>query len=210
MLRILTACFAMLLICGVCRAADESKSDKPDGKWTPIWDGKTLTGWHIIDKGEWSIADGILIGKHPNPKEGFGHLVSDKTYTDFTARVVFKAVKGNSGFYFRIRKGGNSGVTGFQAEIDATKDVGGLYETNGKAWVLQPKPEDVKKYFKPGEWNEMIVRAKGDKITVWVNGAKSADIDYPKAVSKEGHFALQMHGGQDMEIHFKSVELLAD
>jgi hypothetical protein len=200
-LVILTA----LLIDPVTLLADDAK---PDGDWRPLWDGKTLSGWHKIGFGEWKVVDGLLVGDHPNVKEDYGHLVSDKTYKDFTARVVFKAVKGNSGLYFRIRKEGFSGVTGFQAEIDASKDVGGLYETNGKGWVVQPKVEDVKKFFKSQAWNEMIIRAKGDRLQVWVNGMRTADIDYPQAKSKEGHFALQVHGGQAVQVMFKSIEIL--
>jgi hypothetical protein len=36
----------------------------------------------------------------------------------------------------------------FQAEIDADRDDGGLYETNGRAWVYKPREEDVKKWFR--------------------------------------------------------------
>lgn len=177
--------------------------------WAPLWDGKTLAGWHKIGQGQWKIEDGILIGDHSNAKEDFGHLVTDKTFKDFTIRVVFKADQGNSGVYFRIAEKGFSGVTGYQAEIDATKDIGGLYETNGRSWVVQPKPEDVKKYFKEGDWNTMVVSAHGDRIKVTVNGTTTADINDPKC-SKDGHIALQMHGGQSMRVEFKSVELLEE
>src|SRR5690242_1656419 len=118
-------------------------------QWKPLWDGKTLSGWHIIGKGKWEIEDGTIHATHPKEEKEFGHLVTDKVYKDFTVRLKFKALKGNSGLYFRIEEKGHSGVSGFQAEIDATKDVGGLYETNGRAWVVKPTPEDVSKWFTP-------------------------------------------------------------
>src|SRR4051794_37348916 len=73
----------------------------------PIFDGKTLTGWHSIGEGQWKVEDGMIVGRHPKEKD-FGHLVTDKSYKDFTARLKFKSVKGNSGLYFRITLGGFS------------------------------------------------------------------------------------------------------
>ena len=178
-------------------------------KWKPLWDGKTFNGWHIIGKGEWKIIDGAIRGTHKKEEQEFSHLVTDKVYRDFTVRLKYKAVKGNSGLYFRIEEKGYSGVSGFQAEIDAEKDAGGLYETNGRAWVSQPKPEDVKRYFKPGQWNEMTVSAHGGHIVVHVNGIKSAELkDDPGR--REGRFALQVHGGQDCEVWFKDIEIMAE
>ncbi len=175
-------------------------------KWTPLWNGKTLDGWHIIGRGEWKIEDGAIHGTHAANVEDYGHLVTDRTFRDFTIRLKFKAVAGNSGLYFRVAKEGFSGVTGFQAEIDAVKDVGGLYETNGRAWVSQPTPEQVASWFKPGEWNDLTVTARGGHIVVHVNGKKSAELsDDPGR--REGHFALQVHGSEHVDVWFKDIEI---
>ena len=122
-------------------------------------------------------------------------------------RLKFKAVQGNSGLYFRVDKvKGAVGVHGFQAEIDPANDVGGLYETGGRAWVVQPTPEQVKKYFKPGQWNQMTVTAEGRHVVVHVNGQKTAELkDDPGRL--EGHIALQLHGGQDMHVEFQDIEI---
>lgn len=175
--------------------------------WKPLWDGKSLAGWRVVGKGEWKIEDGALRGTNVKSEKVYGHLISEQSFSDFTIRLKFKAVKGNSGLYFRIAEKGFSGITGFQAEIDASKDVGGLYETNGRSWVVQPKPEQVATWFKPGEWNTMQVSAKGGDIVVEINGKKSAELrDDPGR--RDGPFALQVHGGQDVEVWFKDLELL--
>ena len=175
--------------------------------WKPLWDGKTFAGWHIIGKGEWKIEDGIIHTTHAKEEKEFGHLVSDKQFSDFTVRLDYKAIKGNSGLYFRIDEKGRTGVAGFQAEIDATKDAGGLYETDGRAWVSQPSAEDVKKWFKPQEWNSMTVSAHGRWLAVDVNGHRSAELrDDPGRL--EGHLALQTHGNLDCELYFKNIEIL--
>ena len=75
--------------------------------------------------------------------------------------------------------------------------------------VSQPKPEEVKRWFKPGQWNEMTVSAHGGHIVVLVNGIKSAELkDDPGR--REGRFALQVHAGQDCEVWFKDIEIMAE
>ncbi|NQX00775.1 DUF1080 domain-containing protein [bacterium] len=175
--------------------------------WRSLWDGKTLTGWRVIGEGSWKIEDGMIHGANVASQKEYGHLVSDQSFGDFTIRLKFKALKGNSGLYFRIEEKGFSGVTGFQAEIDATKDVGGLYETNGRSWVSQPTGEAVASWFKPGEWNEMIVSAKGGHIIVRINGKVSAELPDDSG-RKEGRFALQVHGSQDVDVWFKDLEIM--
>jgi 3-keto-disaccharide hydrolase len=174
--------------------------------WHKLWDGKTLAGWHVIGKGEWKVVDGAIHGTHDRSEAEFGHLVTDRAFTNFTVRLRYKAVKGNSGLYFRIEEKGYSGVSGFQAEIDPDKDAGGLYETNGRAWVVQPKPEDVKRWYKPNQWNEMTVTARGRNVVVHVNGQKSAEIkDDPGRLS--GKIALQLHAGQDGDVWFRDIQI---
>jgi hypothetical protein len=198
--RTLLIALVLAAACASARAAEN---------WKALWDGQTLMGWHVIGKGEWKIIDGAIRGTHAKEEKDFGHLVTDRTYRDFTVRLKYKAVKGNSGLYFRIEEKGFSGVSGFQAEIDPEKDGGGLYETNGRSWVSQPKPEDVKRWFKPGQWNEMTVSARGGHIVVQVNGLQSAELkDDPGR--REGRFALQLHGGQDCEVWFKDIEIKAE
>jgi hypothetical protein len=172
----------------------------------PMWDGKSLEGWHVSGKGSWKIEDGAIHGTSVRTEKEFGHLVTDRDYTNFTVRVNYKAVKGNSGVYFRVAEKGFSGVTGFQAEIDPEKDAGGLYETNGRSWVSQPKPEDVKRWYKPGVWNEMIVIAHGGNITVTVNGQVTAKLTNDPGRAS-GKIALQLHGGQDMDVWFKDLTI---
>ncbi len=190
------------LIAGGCLLADAAQ-------WQPLWDGKTLSGWHIIGKGKWEIVESAIHGTHPKTEKEFGHLVTDKVYKDFTVRLKFKALKGNSGLYFRIEEKGASGVSGFQAEIDADKDVGGLYETNGRTWVSKPTPEDVKKWFKPGEWNEMTVSAHGGHLIVTVNGIKTAEVTNDPGRT-EGRLALQIHANLDCDMWFKDIEIQAE
>ncbi len=176
--------------------------------WKPLFDGKTLAGWHTLPGGKWEVKDGVILGTSQSSQRRHGLLVSDKRFKDFTVRLKYKAVKGNSGLYFRTDKvDGSVGVHGFQAEIADVNDIGGLYETGGRAWVVKPTPEEVKKYHKVGQWNQMTVSAHGRRIVVHVNGRKTAELKNDPG-RLEGHLGIQLHGGMDMHVEFKDVEIL--
>jgi len=176
--------------------------------WRPLFDGRSLDGWHIIPGGNWQVRGGVIEASNSSSERRHGLLVSDRRYGDFTARLKFKALKGNSGLYFRADKvEGAVAIHGFQAEIDESKDVGGLYETGGRGWVVQPSAEDVAGWFNPGQWNQMTVSAHGRRIVVHVNGQKTAELKDDKG-RLEGHLALQLHGGQDVHVMFKDIEIL--
>jgi hypothetical protein len=194
----------LVILGGVAGAGEEPK-------WKPLWDGKSLDGWHKQGGGTWEVQDGVLVGRNAASEPQHGHLVTDRKFTDFTIRLKYKSVKGNSGFYFRVAEvGGNVGVNGFQAEIDPRNDPAGLYETGGRGWVARPTAEFVKEHFKPGEWNEMIVTARGRDITTTLNGAKAVELKNDPTRWVEGPIALQLHGGADVEVYFKDVEMLEE
>jgi len=175
--------------------------------WKPAWNGRDFSAAHIIGKGEWKVEDGVIHGTHSKSEKEFGHLVTNDSLDDFVVRMNYKSVKGNSGFYFRIEEKGASGVSGFQAEIDAEKDAGGLYETNGRAWVSNPSPNFLKTFFKPQEWNRMTVYALDRRIATDVNGHRVAELrDDPGRT--QGLFALQLHANQDVDVYFKGLEIL--
>ena len=197
-----------LLLAALFFAAAGCQSAGSNAKWKPLFDGRTLAGWHTLPGGKWQVQNGVIVGTSSKDEKRHGLLVSDQRFGDFTARLKFKVLKGDSGFYFRVDKvESNVGVHGFQAEIDMGDEVGGLYETGGRAWVVKPSPEEVKKYFKPQQWNQMTVSAHGRHIVVHVNGHKTAELkDDPGRL--EGHLALQLHGSKDMNVMFKDIEML--
>lgn len=184
-----------------------SRYEDAKEEWQALFDGKTLKGWHALPGGTWSVEDGIIVGRSEQKEERHGILISDKQYKNFEIEIVFKSVEGNSGLYFRVDEIGDTyGVLGFQAEIHPSESVGGLYETGGRQWVAQPTEEDVRKYNKAGDWNTMRVRAVNGDITVTVNGTTTASLHNDPG-RKQGHFGLQLHGGQKMLVMFKVVRV---
>lgn len=206
---------AVFSSCNQNAASDNSAESLSDttsqtSNWELLFNHVNLEGWHALPGGEWTVEDGVIIGKSPIDEPLHGILLSDSIYTDFQLKVVYKAVKGNSGVYFRVEKVGDSdSVNGLQAEVDADKDAGGLYETGGRLWVVQPTPEDVKKWFKPNDWNEMTIICKGKDVSVFVNGYKTADLKNDPGRTS-GYIGLQLHGSMDMEVRFKDILINKD
>lgn len=176
--------------------------------WKPLFDGKTLDGWHAIPGGKWEVLDGVVRGISEKSEKRHGLLVTDGIFKDFTVRAQFKVTKGDSGFYFRVDESKNQvGVHGFQVEIDTSYETGGLYETGGRGWVVQHAADKKTPWYRKDKWNDLVVSAHGRRTTVRVNGHKSAELmDDPGRTS--GQIALQLHGGQDMLVEYRQIEIL--
>ena len=176
--------------------------------WTELLVPGSFDGWHALPGGTWTWNDGVLEGRITKDDPRHGLLVTDREYDDFEAVLSFRIVKGDSGFYHRVEELGDAiGVSGFQAEIDPTPEVGGLYETRGRGWVIKPDPAMIEELrSRSGEWLEMRVRAVGGEVDVFVDGYPTASLrDDPGR--RRGHLALQLHANMDVEVDFRSLRI---
>ena len=190
-----------LILCMTFSCAKAEKS-------SPLFNGKNLDGWTALPGGTWSVKNGAIVGKSPKSEKRHGMLLSNKQYSDFVVTAKFRVIKGNSGFYFRAaRVDSKVSVNGFQVEVDQSQMTGGLYETGDRAWVSKPTKEEIpKKNYKPGEWTTLELRAVGRDIEVKINGVVSSKLTNDKGRIK-GHFGLQLHGGQDMHVEYKDINI---
>ena len=178
-------------------------------QWINLFNGNDLSGWHSMPGGKWDVKDGVILGTCQKSEKRHGLLVSDKEYSNFILRAKFKVTQGDSGLYFRVQKTKSVvSVKGFQAEVDNSKEVGGLYETAGRAWTKRPDPKLLAKIFKPKDWNQMTITAIGDDITVSINGTTVTELLGDTKCIKKGHIALQLHGSMDMHVEFKDIAIL--
>jgi len=178
--------------------------------FAPLFNGKDLTGWEG-DAKLWIVEDGVLIGRSPGIKYN-DFLATTKTYGDFILRFQVRLVgeKGNSGVQFRSKRvpPPSHEVSGYQADI-STGWWGKLYDESRRNRVLAgPKPEDLQKALKPGEWNDYEVQAVGNKITMSINGVQTVDYteEDPK-IAPDGIIATQIHGGGPMEVQFRNLRI---
>jgi 3-keto-disaccharide hydrolase len=115
------------LLTPLCLAVAFTSSAQTNEKgFVPIFDGKTLTGWHVSAKtgrsraskhksgGRWVVEDGAIVGSQDIPGNG-GIIITDKKYSDFEVKLEMNNDFGpDSGLFLRSTEDGKA----WQAMID--------------------------------------------------------------------------------------------
>jgi hypothetical protein len=234
--RLAGAALVALLLTAAVRA-DDKRADlpKPDADgFITIFNGKDLTGWEGLE-GYWSVQDGVISGHEmkDNSKQTFLVFTgADVKDFELHAKYKFATADGNSGIQFRskVLDPKTYRVGGYQADFDAKAGYdGSIYDEASVAggrgtmsgrgdrtvWDADNQrhneklgDEDLKKYINVGDWNDVVLVAKGSHITYAINGHLMTQLidDSPKAL-KEGVLAFQLHAGFTMEIQFKDVKI---
>ena len=86
----------------------------------------------------------------------------------------------------------------------APKKTGGIYESYGRGWLIEPKPENEKK-LKPTKWNKLKIKVSGDEVTTWLNGKQMVYFKDEKIGKGEGFIALQIHDGGGIKVRWKDI-----
>ena len=181
-----------------------TKDDKPakEPGFTALFDGKSLDGWHIMNKGKFSVKDGVIF-----LDRGSGWLRSDKEYKDFELRLDFRFIDrgADSGVFIRAGKdGANWPDKNYQVQ---TKDDASIADIFPKGYeALKNKKKDKEKLKKvqkkTGEWQSFVITAKGPHLEVKLNGELITTSD--GAVDKAGYIGLQGEGGR---LEFKNIRI---
>lgn len=191
--------FLCAFIClGFCTNAQQNKK---------LFNGKDLNGWTIHGTEKWYVKDGVLICES-GPDKQYGYLSTNKNYKNFILTLEFKQdANGNSGVFFRSQIPEGVKISGWQAEVAPPGlHTGGIYESYGRGWLIQPKKED-EKYLKMGMWNTYEIKAEGDKVTTWLNGHRMCYIKDEKIGQGEGFIALQIHEGGGIKVSWKNIRI---
>ncbi|MGH9470218.1 MAG: 3-keto-disaccharide hydrolase [Terriglobia bacterium] len=182
--------------------AQPAGAAQAQGRWISLFNGKTLSGWHINGTDRWVVEDGAIRAESTSGK--YGYLTTLKTYRNFALRLRFKALsKGNSGLFFHSRITGinpkyGPDIQGMQVEIDPTlgNHTGGIYESGGRGWLMLPSASGEKALKPLGEWNRLELLTDGNHIVTHLNGVKIADYTYSPARFTDGVIGLQIHTGE--------------
>ncbi len=193
-----------------------------EGYWS-VKDG-VLEGSETRDKSKQTFL--VLSASKDDPKR-FGNF-------ELHLKYKFATPTGNSGVQFRskIIDDKTYRVGGYQADFDAdARYDGGFYDEAGVAggrgimagrglkttWDKENKRhneslgrsrEELAATVKKGDWNSMVITAKGNTMRIAINGKVLGELidDSPKAL-QEGVIAFQMHAGYTMTIQFKDVKI---
>jgi hypothetical protein len=199
----------------------------------PLFNGKDLSGWtadvpSADGKPEtppsFIVRDGLLVSKG-DPK---GHLVTDKSYSDYKLEVEYRfpGKPGNCGVLIHASEPRNLNKM-FPKSIEVQMNSGDA----GDFWCIGENievpdmekrrphkegqkfgggPADARRILnltdgseKPlGEWNTMVIECKGDEVIVHVNGVL---VNHgTKSTASSGKIAVQAEG---TEVEFRKLEL---
>ncbi len=181
--------------------------------WVPLFNGRDLSGWRNNGEEKWVVEDGTILCESTAGK--YGYLTTEKTYRDFNLRLRFKGEKpGNSGVFFHSHIVGvdpqhGPDIEGMQVEVDPNvgNHTGGLYESGGRGWVIQPTAEGERALKPVGEWNDLEVSVHGNHIVTRLNGVQIVDYTDPAPKYSEGVIGLQIHVGGGVRVRWKDLDI---
>jgi hypothetical protein len=192
---------------GIAAFAENPESKTEQG-FVSLFNGKDLAGWEGNAK-IWKVEDGLLVGESSGIRYN-DFLATKKSYGDFELRLEFrmKNGKGNSGVQFRSRRvPKTTHVQGYQADLGAGY-WGCLYDEHRRNKVLVKAPRSLAKVLKTGGWNTYVIQAKGNHITLTINGLKTVDYKEPDPkIARTGIIALQIHSGPAMRMEFRNLRI---
>lgn len=171
-----------------------------------LFNGRDLTGWTVHGTEKWYVDNGELVCES-GPDKQYGYLSTNEKYKNFELTLQFKQeANGNSGVFFRSSIEGVK-ISGWQVEVaPLNSHTGGIYESYGRGWLIQPKPAD-EQWLKPGEWNTLKIKVIGDEVTTWLNGHQTVFFKDEKIGKGEGFIALQIHDGGGIKVRWKNIRI---
>ena len=190
--------YSILLFTIFCGASVNAQI--PQG-FSPIFDGKTLQGWHISRTTHQGttvgceVKDGAIVLTQKPFGQG-GVLLSDKKYKNFELYLELKVDSmTNGGIFIRSSE---SGIA-YQVEIDensgSTGNLLGERMPISKPATAEPRA----KVWKANDWNSFRIRMTGEipHVTLWINNVQMWDVQEPKndftARATSGMIGLQCH-----------------
>lgn len=229
--KVLMLLLAVLMISAPVQA-EQAKPDKEG--FVRIFDGKTLKGWTPRAEGFWTVKDKAITGEttedHPAPTNQFITWARD-VVEDFELKLSFRFTgqpSANGGIQIRSRVREDGHVVGYQADMNKKGQyIGMLYEEGGRGIMAPrgtqttfdaqgkkqqeplPHAESLKGTNRDNDWNDYHIIAKGNKITLKVNGlVTSVLIDNQASKRKlSGVIAFQLHQGPPMKVQYRDIRL---
>ena len=179
MLRRLLLCYLPILISAPAFAEEG---------FTDLFNGENLDGWHIMNDGKFSVADGVIV-----LDGGRGWLRSDKEYGDFILQLEVRWMKDkqDSGVFLRAsEEGGNWPKSRYEVQAENSPRIAKIFGASHER-----DEEKAFQLLKPNEeWNSYEIKCEGTSCEVKFNGEVVATSDALKV--PRGFIGLQGEGGQ--------------
>jgi hypothetical protein len=210
--------FCSLLALAVIAWALPAQAADDDG-FTPLFNGKDLTGWKpVLQKKDadpnntWSVKDNILTCKG----QPAGYIRTEKEYENYILKLEWrytrpadlkddKEFKGNNGVLVHMH--GEDKVWPASIEVQGmNRAAGSIFAV---APVVGPRKMQEHKARPVGEWNSFVITCRDGQIECVLNGEHTTSAggyhptkDEMDKIVRKGYILLQSEGA---EIHFRNI-----
>ena len=184
-------------------------SKEDSRKRVDLFNGKNLAGWEIQNNGRFSVKNGRL-----RVDRGTGWLRSVETFADFTLKLQFRFLEANAKSGIFVRTGATSKKdengwpdNGYQVQcmdaITGKPPWAPMIPHGAPPSEHQSDLAAMKKAYKPvGEWQSYEITAKGETLSVKLNGLLITTATGIK--NHDGHLGIQAENGL---LEFREIEV---
>jgi|SRR5690554_40625 len=201
--------FLFLLTMGASFAQQTEKTQS-------LFDGKSLEGWKVFPEGYqkiWQVKDSLIIGGDGiNTVPENNYLYTEKEFEDFEFRCLFRLTGDpatgmiNSGIQYRSFIEGKN-MVGYQADIGSGY-WGDIYDEHRRAKLIGGDLSTLKHLLKEDGWNSYIVRCKGNRHELYINGVKTTDfLEQDPNIPSKGIIAVQLHSGGNAKLELRDITI---
>jgi type 1 glutamine amidotransferase len=199
--------FRSLVLGGIRYAANRTKADcRPETGYTALYNGST-TGWSQSGPGGFTNSDATLTSSG-----GMGMLwYSTREFRAYSLKLDWRMPgDDNSGVVIGFPPGSDPSASlnqGHEIQIDATdspdRTTGAIYGFQSSNIAARDAALNP-----PGEWNTFEVLVEGERVQVFLNGAKINDFTNtdPARSLASGHIGIQNHGNGD-DVSFRNIRI---
>jgi hypothetical protein len=197
--------------------------------WETLFDGTGLGQWRGYRRpdvpGSWRIEEGTLAFNPGGDRAHRGDILTREQYGDFELELEWKISEGgNSGIIYRVTEDEpDPWRTGPEMQVlDDARHPDGKIPSHraGALYDLVVPPADAARA--AGEWNQVRIVVRGNRIQQWLNGRQTADVEIGSedwnrrmaqskfrempafATRRAGHIALQDH---DDPVWYRNIRI---
>ncbi len=209
----------LILIFAGCQSSpvpEAADATSEEAGFVSVFNGTDLEGWIGNTEG-YAAENGLLVCL----KDGGGNLYIDKEYSDFELRFEFKLeADGNNGLGIRAEQGKDAAYYGMEIQIldNSAEMYAELqpWQYHGSIYGVAPAKRGFQNPV--GEWNTETVIARGNQITVILNGETIVDVDisevgkpatvdgkeHPGLFNTSGYIGFLGHGHR---VEFRNIRI---
>jgi len=182
--------------------------------WTSLFNGKDLTGWKPNENVEtFSVKDGAIVAHGPRSHCFYVGDFANHTFKDFELKVDIMTLPGANGGVYIDTEYQDSGWPGKGFEVQVNNTYVGDPRRTASLYEVKDNGAEVAK---DNQWFTEDILAKGDTITVKVDGKLVVNWTQPADWNGTNHFsgrrigpgtiALQGHD-RGSTVYYKNIRI---